>query len=96
MADELSPRSELRRTELRRRRQQRRRVVLVAFVVVLLIVGAAAYVAEMPSLFSTLAVVGGGFGAACSVSSRVATKTPAAATISRTTRKATRTTRRRC
>jgi lipoprotein-anchoring transpeptidase ErfK/SrfK len=41
MADELSPRSELRRTELRRRRQQRRRVVLVAFVVVLLIVAAA-------------------------------------------------------
>jgi lipoprotein-anchoring transpeptidase ErfK/SrfK len=36
MADELSP-----RTELRRHRQQRRRVVFVAFVVVLLIVAAA-------------------------------------------------------
>lgn len=41
MADEFSPRSELRRTEARRRRQQRRRVALVAFVVVLLIVAAA-------------------------------------------------------
>ena len=41
MADELSPRSELRRTEQRRRRRQRRRVALVAFVVVLLIVAAA-------------------------------------------------------
>jgi lipoprotein-anchoring transpeptidase ErfK/SrfK len=41
MADELSPRSELRRTEARRRRTQRRRVALVAFVVVLLIVAAA-------------------------------------------------------
>ena len=36
MADEVSP-----RTELRKRRRQRRRVVLVAFVVVLLIVAAA-------------------------------------------------------
>jgi len=36
MADEVSP-----RTELRKRRQQRRRVVLVAFLVVLLIVAAA-------------------------------------------------------
>jgi lipoprotein-anchoring transpeptidase ErfK/SrfK len=41
MADELSPRSELRRTEQRRRRRQRRRVALVAFVVVLRIVAAA-------------------------------------------------------
>ncbi len=57
--------------------------------------GADAYVAEMPELFSA-AVVGGGFGDACSESSRVATNTPAAATIRRTTRKAPRTTRRRC
>jgi len=41
MADELTPRNELRRTEQRRRRRQRRRVALVAFVVVLLIVAAA-------------------------------------------------------
>src|SRR5262245_20572796 len=36
MADDISP-----RTELRKRRQQRRRVALVAFVVVLLVVAAA-------------------------------------------------------
>jgi lipoprotein-anchoring transpeptidase ErfK/SrfK len=41
MADELSPRSELRRNDMRKRRRQRRRVALVAFVVVLLIVAAA-------------------------------------------------------
>ncbi len=41
MADELSPRSELRRTDQRKRRRQRRRVALVGFVVVLLIVAVA-------------------------------------------------------
>jgi lipoprotein-anchoring transpeptidase ErfK/SrfK len=41
MADELSPRTELRRTDQRRRRRQRRRVALVGFVVVLLIIAAA-------------------------------------------------------
>src|SRR6478609_9149576 len=41
MADELSPRSEVRRTDQRKRRRQRRRVALVGFVVVLLIVAAA-------------------------------------------------------
>src|SRR4051794_38628417 len=59
-------------------------------------IGADAYVAEMPDEFST-AVVDGGFGVACwSESSRVATNTPAAATIRRTTSNAPKTTRRRC
>jgi lipoprotein-anchoring transpeptidase ErfK/SrfK len=41
MADEVSPRTEPRRTEQRRRRRSRRRVALVAFLVVILIVAAA-------------------------------------------------------
>lgn len=41
MADELTPRPELRRADQRKRRRQRRRVALIGFVVILLIVAAA-------------------------------------------------------